>query len=405
MNPVLVRLHSERSRLLDMCDEIATSAEGEERDLSETELGVITRNRTRVEDELDPQIETIEQLESVRLRHNVAASELVAEPRTSTSTAVASAEEIVYRSYAQYARDELIRRFDGVAQAVGPNARAQAVERLDRAVAHTLTTDVAGLIVPQHLGQIIELIDKSRPIVESSRRVGLTSGKLQYPSLTQRPQVGKQTAEKTEAPSRKMTVVMLDVIADTYVGAGNLSWQAINWSTPDALSLWFDLAAEQYAQQTEAATGTVLAATTATTELATNDLAGWMAAIVSGAGTIYGATRRSPDTLWLAPDVGFPLMGFVSTAAPVFLPGGSLSISARKGSLAGVSIIISGGLPAGTSVLGVSGSLLTAETPGAPVELRAVEPAIGGMEVGIIGAFVAKATEAAAFVKIVNVVP
>jgi hypothetical protein len=38
-----------------------------------------------------------------------------------------------------------------------------------------------------------------------------------------------------------------------------------------------------------------------------------------------------------------------------------------------------------------------AETPGAPVELRVTEPAIGGYEVGIIGAFEAVVVDAGAF--------
>jgi hypothetical protein len=50
--------------------------------------------------------------------------------------------------------------------------------------------------------EIMTVIDKSRPIVDTSRRVPLTSGSLQYPSITQKPIVGKQTAEKTEGLRR-----------------------------------------------------------------------------------------------------------------------------------------------------------------------------------------------------------
>ena len=54
-------------------------------------------------------------------------------------------------------------------------------------------------------------------------------------------------------------------------------------------------------------------------------------------------------------------------------------------------------MPADTVVVGDSSAVLCAETPGAPVELRAVEPSIGGLEVGIIGAFACELTEAGAF--------
>ncbi len=62
--------------------------------------------------------------------------------------------------------------------------------------------------------------------------------------------------------------------------------------------------------------------------------------------------------------------------------------------------MISAGLPAKTVVVGDSSSLLAAETAGAPVELRAVEPALGGMEVGVIGALVSKITDVNAFRKL-----
>ena len=41
-----------------------------------------------------------------------------------------------------------------------------------------------------------------------------------------------------------------------------------------------------------------------------------------------------------------------------------------------------------------------AETPGAPVEMQVVEPAIGGVEVGLIGAFEAAVTDNGAFAAI-----
>ncbi len=309
-----------------------------------------------------------------------------------------------YRSFAEYARDALICRYDQIAQrAGGTPARQGAEERISRAVAHTTSTDVAGLIRPQYLDQIAQLIDKSRPVVASARSVNLTSGKLTYPSITQKPIVGKQTAEKTEAPSQTMTVAFLDVIADTYVGAGDLSWQAINWSTPDALGLWFDLAAEQYALQTEAATGLVLAAATvmaAPAVPAAPTLADWMAALTAAAAAIYATSRRRPNVVYADIVSGYSLMGLVGNVSPVFLPGGSFSLSSGSGTVAGLSLVISAGLPAKTVVVGDSSSLLAAETAGAPVELRAVEPALGGMEVGVIGAFVSKITDTNAFRKL-----
>ena len=61
---------------------------------------------------------------------------------------------------------------------------------------------------------------------------------------------------------------------------------------------------------------------------------------------------------------------------------------------------MSRGMDAGVIVVGDRQGLLVAETAGAPVELRVVEPAIGGFEVGIIGAFEAVVVDDGAFAMI-----
>lgn len=403
MPTVLDRLHDERTSLLDQVDSITGAAESDDRDLSTAEQELIDRCHNRIADEIDPQLERLERIERTRTEHNRNVLPHVA-AHGAPVPVPNSTPELVYRTFAEYARDVLITRYDQIGQrAGGAPIVAAARDRIERAVANTLTSDVPGLIRPQYLDQIVQVIDSSRPIVASARSVGLSSGTLTYPSITQRPIVGKQTTEKTETASQKMTVVFVNVTADTYAGSGDLSWQAINWSTPNALELWFTLAAEQYAIQTEAATGTVLAAATvmATPAIpATPTLADWMTAITAAAGVIYTASRRRPDTVYADITTGYSIMGLVSNVAPVFIPTGGFSLSSGQGTIGGLRLVISAGLPAKTVVVGDSQSLLVAETPGAPVELRAVEPAIGGMEVGVIGAFVSKITDAGAFRKL-----
>ena len=57
----------------------------------------------------------------------------------------------------------------------------------------------------------------------------LSSGTLTYPKIVQRPEVLKQTTEKTLAGTANMQVELDTLTADTYLGAGDLSWQAIIW--------------------------------------------------------------------------------------------------------------------------------------------------------------------------------
>jgi HK97 family phage major capsid protein len=412
-NPVLQRLVDERSRLHENIDTLLGSIAEEERDPTDSERELLNRHRERLE-ALEPQVVDLVELEERRSSSRDARAALTTRAgsneddndRSVTPTAPASSAP-VYRTFAEWARDELVRRFDRIAFAAGPGAAERAAERLTRAAVHTTTSDVPGLLPPTHMAQILDVINKSRPIVESSRRASLTSGVLTYPRITSRPAVGKQPAEKQEFAGNEMTVAMIQATADTYIGAGNLSWQTINWSTPDALSLWFDLAAEAYAKQTESAAATelVAAATDDQVELGSDDLAGWYAALGSAAELVYTNSGRIADTIYAATDVAFRLAGFVSNNSPVFASGGSISLASGQGSVGGFRLVASRALASGVVVVGVSSSLLCAETPGAPVEMRAVEPSIGGMEVGIIGAFVAEAMDPEAFAQIVNLVP
>jgi hypothetical protein len=291
-----------------------------------------------------------------------------------------------------------------IAARAGAGAKEAAEERLKRAVAttaYTLTADIPGLLPTQHLAQITDVINNARPVVSVCRQIGLNAGQVTYPKITQRPIVGEQTAEKTDLPAQKMMVGMNTEAAHVYGGAGNLSWQDIAWSNPDALSLWFDLAAEAWARQTEAvACAEILSDPDIPVAVATDDLAGWMTALATAAGMIYEQSGRRADTLALDIQSGFHLMGLVGTEAPVFIAAGSGNLAAGTGNVAGLRLVISDGFPADTGAVFDSSAVLCAETPGAPVELRAVEPSIAGFEVGVIGAFLAATMEPLAVVRV-----
>jgi hypothetical protein len=238
--------------------------------------------------------------------------------------------------------------------------------------------------------------------------VPLTSGTLTYPKIAQRPEVLKQTTEKTEAGTANMQVTLETLTAETYLGAGDLSWQAINWSTPDALQLWFDLAAEAYARATETAACTELTTSGGGTSppklgtAGTEDFAGWRAAILAGIASIYTTTggRAQTDTLYLSANKFFQLAGVGTSATLQVSTVGSLDVGSMTGTYAGLRVVGSYGFATNTAIIGDANALLVGETPGAPVEMRAVEPSIGGMEVGVIGAFKAKVYDANRFVHI-----
>jgi hypothetical protein len=311
----------------------------------------------------------------------------------------------VYRSFAEYARDEIILKYDQIALlAAGSNpgntpvVREQAEERIQRTLQNTLSSNIAGLVPPAHMAQIMDIINGSRPVVNSARQVPLDRGQLTYPRITGRPEVLLQSAEKTEAGTARMSVVLDTLTAETYLGGGDLSWQAINWSTPDALQLWFDLAAEAYARATESAACEVLEGTaigtvgTASGRLGTagtENFQAWRNAAIAGISLIYTNTsgRARTDTLYLSANRFFQLAGLGTDQTLQVSSVGSLDIGSMTGTWAGLRVVGSYGFDQDTAIVGDSNAFLVAETAGAPVQLRVVEPSIAGMEVGVVGAF------------------
>ncbi len=312
-------------------------------------------------------------------------------------------DEPVYRTMATYARDVILtspsQTSGMIAAHVDPAELQRAQERLQmvkRVPTNTTSTTVAGLIPPQHISQIFQVINKSRPIVETANRADLVRGTLTFPQVDTKPVVTVQSAEKTEGGTTGLAISMVTATASTYLGGGDLSWQAVNWSTPNALDLWFDLVAADYALKTETDAATVISSEAfqhkITTLLSsTPTFAEFMTAIGAGAGKVYADSGRLANTVYMAPDRYWYIFGTTSSAFAQFTTVSATGVGPA------LNFVQSRGLNAGEIIVGDSKGLLVAETPGAPVELRVVEPSIGGYEVGLIGAFEAVVVDDGAF--------
>ncbi len=407
----LERLGDERDRTNEKIQDLLSLAEEEQRDLADYETEQITKYRTRVvelEDEILSLATDIERAESSKDISKLVRSDEEKDNSGSRRFATPrSGDEVaVYRTFAQYARDTIITRYPMIAErAAGSNdVRAlveQAQERLERAPVNTTSSNVAGLVPPRHIAQIMDIIDSSRPVVNSARHLDLDRGQLTYPKIAQRPEVLLQSSEKTEGGTANLQVTLETLTAQTYIGGGDISWQAMNWSSPDTLQLWFDLAAEAYARQTEAVAcealetnnvGTVGTASGRLGTAGTESFAQWRAAAIAGISAVYTATggRARTDTLYLSAGRFFQLAGLGSDQVLQVSSVGNLDIGSMTGTWAGLRVVGSYGFDQDTAIVGDSSALLVAETPGAPVQLRVVEPSIAGMEVGVVGAFKAQ---------------
>ena len=388
----------------------ALLAEKDGSELSEVEKTQIREYREQAAD-LDKEIDELaEEFESAK-RAEEQSRKLRRAMLGSVEGTETDEDGVVYRTMAAYARDVILSRESRVCSQIasqfGRNGEVEAARnRLDllktRTPANTLSSNVAGLIPDQHIAQIFQVIDNSRPLVASANRTTLERGTMTYPQVDTRPVVAVQSAEKTEAGNTGMAISMVTRTASTYLGGGDLSWQAINWSTPDALDLWFRLAAADYALKTEADAAETLEQSAflyniSSTLAALTDFSDVLAAIAAGAGDVYTNSGRIADTVYMDPTAFYSLAAIAGTEAANFVAAGQLSLQAQGGNLAGLRVVVSRGMDAGVIVVGDSEGLLVAETAGAPVELRVVEPAIGGVEVGLIGAFEAAVVDPGAF--------
>jgi hypothetical protein len=237
--------------------------------------------------------------------------------------------------------------------------------------------------------------------VSAARRVPLERGTLTYPQVDTSPVVAVQATEKTEGGTTRLAVSMQTLTADTYIGGGDLSWQSINWSTPNTLELWFQEIAADYALKTETAAATVLSASAFVNDQISSPLGATptyvelMAGIGAGGAEVYLNSGRMANAVIMAPDRYWYALG-LATASPFGIGDGNgpltLAVDNKR-----LRVVVSRGLNSGEIIVGDLSAFLVAETPGAPVELRVVEPAIGGVEVGLIGAFASVVADSGAF--------
>jgi HK97 family phage major capsid protein len=283
----------------------------------------------------------------------------------------------------------------GVAQEDVQRA-AQRLQALERTPATTLTSDIAGLTPPQHIAEIFQIINNDRPLVDAAGiKRNLTNLVYTYPQVDASPVVAAQGTQKTEAGNTGMDISMVTKTATTYLGGGNLSWQAIEFSDPSAYDLWFRLIAADYALKTETDAATIVSASAflnnITTTLATNaDFATTMTAIGAGYNEVYANSGRTANALIMAPDRFGYLLGLTSAALTQFISVGQTGIGPLR-------TIVSRGLNAGEMIVGDMNGLLVAENAGAPVRMFVSEPAIAGVEVGLVGAFDAAVVDDGAF--------
>lgn len=303
----------------------------------------------------------------------------------------------IYRTAGVFLRDHIaaVKHKDTAAQ-----------ERIQRALEHMLTSDTPGLLPIPFVGDLLGRITAVRPLVESSNRQPLPASGMAFkrPHITQHTEVDVQLTEKTEVASQKMVVGSLDVALETLAGAVNMSIQEIERTDPSALDLVFQDLAAQYGKRTELRAaaayvdGTDTSATVSGPIDDTSTVEEIREALFEASGLIYAGTDGTfPNVIYASMDM-WALIGKYARAINPQDRDTLGSPNSLTMSIAGIPVVVSPALPAGTLDAGRSDYFETYEQTGAPVQLRALEVSVLGWEVGVYGMFAGVVTDDAAFV-------
>jgi HK97 family phage major capsid protein len=290
----------------------------------------------------------------------------------------------------------------------------QAQQRVQRALQNSVTGDMPGIVPEPIVGDVINIIDASRPLVTALRSYTMPQYGASFtrPKVVSHTIVGEQTAQKTELPSRKFTVNPLPVNKMTLGGAIDVAFQVIDWTQPSALNAITTDLADQYSIQTESVTaGLIHTAATVTNvgnavTVATDTAADWIAGIAEAAAEVFTGVQRMPDLIACSPDQWARLVAITDTTGRPIMSagapmnsGGQLRLTTMSGSILGLPLVVSPGLPTGTIIVMASSfAEVYEDRRGA---LRVVEPKLLGWEIAYYGYFAGLVTDAKAFVQVI----
>jgi HK97 family phage prohead protease len=210
-------------------------------------------------------------------------------------------------------------------------------------VDEVISSDNLGVIPEMRSSTVIGIIDSSRPFLSSTTREPLPpAGETwKFPKITQRPEVGLQTAEKDELASQLTTITSVDFPMATYGGVGDLSLQLIRRSSPSFLNLWLSLLGEQYAVVTDnAAVDDLLSESAVVEGTGTFDpeSPSFGEAFSNGATAALGRPGLLPNRIWMSTAA---MVAFIDAKSPT----GGGGVPLYPG-MAGINGLTSGG-PAG----------------------------------------------------------
>ena len=396
-NAVLERLEDQRAEQLTFIDNLLARVESEKRDLQDSEKANLKATRERIK-EIDEQIEPLREYEDLRGASTSNTRRVFdAGPPAEARPLGTAGGQFAYRSAGAWMVDYL-RAHDLKAPDATAAARLDAAARQLAAIQNQITTDTPGLLPTPVVGPVVDTMDSSRPFVTSigaKPLAGIAGTGFTRPKITQHVQVGKQAAEKTELPSRKMVITGLPFTKATFGGAVNISRQDIDWTSPSAWDALVTDLAKVYGGETENAAADAFAVgITQTATVDTDTLEGWALALYEAAVLAYRggaaagtmANGELPSKIWVSLDMWAKMGSIVDVARLAWGSGGlgnNGGISNFAGDMLNAPRVVVPAFPDQTIVVG-SPSMFEFYEDQIGL-LSAVEPKILGVEVAYGG--------------------
>ena len=261
------------------------------------------------------------------------------------------------------------------------------ISEVRAALAQSTTIDLDGIVPPAYVNEIVGLINPGRPTVNAIRNAALPAAgmKVTYPAWGTKPAVDLQATELTEVESVEATITLEEVSVRTWAGANELSLQAVDRSDPSAIQAVIEALSVSFGRKTNTYVVEELLDAAGS---ATSVGAGSPIDVVSGLiGALdFNATPAGPLFLAISPALLPSWISLADGDRPAFWDGrvqfGSMTPTL---SADGLTVYVERDLPAGFALLGSSLAATWWERPAQPVEIRAVDVSILGIDLGVYG--------------------
>jgi HK97 family phage major capsid protein len=220
------------------------------------------------------------------------------------------------------------------------------------------TSTNTGLTLPQHLNEFVTNTISDRPAINAVRRESLVSSGMSFtiPKLGTAPTVAD--TDENQSPSETgMTSDYLTVTVNKFAGRNDVSWELLDRSSPEFLSLLLSQMNDAYAKATdEALLAQFVAQGTASTGVAATAV-GFTSYVGTESAALYKATKKKARNVVANTAVWGGLMGAVDgsnrplyTAYNVQNAPGALTPGAADGNIQGLNLYVDPYISAATWV-------------------------------------------------------